>query len=214
LPWNAAQSLPTHLCVASMSRYYKLSSQENARVRETLNGKKKSRKPRQGQAVLTDLVAFKLIHLADLISRGALLVFGKQFGLSNAELRALIALGEEQPLTIGELSRRAHIDKAWVSRSVRNLLERRLVVRQDHPTDSRMGLISLSSEGKAMTKKLAPVAWARQERLLGGLVKADVLRTVDQLIKNADEMLRKPYSASAPMDQTGVVERRRISGSA
>jgi len=143
-------------------------------------------------AALTDLVAFRLVHLADLISRGASLVFEKEFGLSNAELRALIALGEEQPLTIGDLSRRARIDKAWVSRSVKDLLARGLLVRSNHPTDSRMGLLSLTRAGETLVAEIAPIAWARQSRLLQGLEAGDVTRLIDTLNKNAEELLARP----------------------
>ena len=96
---------------------------------------------------LTGLVAFRLIHLADTISRAATLVFEKQFGLNNSELRAMIALRDMQPLTIAQLSRAGRIDKAWVSRSVASLLDRGLVSREAHPTDQRMALIRLTATG-------------------------------------------------------------------
>ncbi|WP_169055409.1 MarR family transcriptional regulator [Rhizobium sp. P44RR-XXIV] len=141
---------------------------------------------------LTDLVAFRLIHLADLISRGAALVFEKEFGISNAELRALAVLCEEQPLTIGELSRRAKIDKAWVSRSVKELIQRGLIARDNHPTDSRMGLLSLTCEGQNLVAQVTPLAWARQGRLLQGLRLDDVDRLLDVLKTNAQELLAHP----------------------
>ena len=84
---------------------------------------------------LTDLVAFKLIHLADTISRAATLVYERQFELNNSELRAMIVLRDLQPLTIAEISRLGHIDKAWVSRSMARLLERGLIAREAHPSD-------------------------------------------------------------------------------
>src|SRR3954467_15186336 len=105
---------------------------------------------------LTELVAFRLIHLADVISRAATAVFEKQFGINNSELRALFVLREEQPLTIAELSRRGRIDKAWVSRSVDSLHKRGLVGRKGHPKDSRMTLISLTTAGVELTRRLAP----------------------------------------------------------
>lgn len=141
---------------------------------------------------LTGLVAFKLIHLADTISRAATLVYEKQFGLNNSELRAMIALRDLQPLTIAELSRVGHIDKAWVSRSVASLLDRGLVSREAHPTDQRMALIRLTPAGLDLTRAFEPVAHARQKRLLVGLSQREAFRVIDMLQKNADQLLKEP----------------------
>lgn len=141
---------------------------------------------------LTELVAFRLIHLADVISRAATAVFEKQFGINNSELRALFVLREEQPLTIAELSRRGRIDKAWVSRSVDSLHKRGLVSRKSHPKDSRMTLISLTTTGVELTRKLAPIAWARQTRLLSGLSQPEAFRVIETLERNANDLLTNP----------------------
>jgi DNA-binding MarR family transcriptional regulator len=141
---------------------------------------------------LTGLVAFKLIHLADTISRAATLVYEKQFGLNNSELRAMIALRDLQPLTIADLSRVGRIDKAWVSRSVANLLERGLVSREAHPTDQRMALVRLTPAGLDLTRAFEPVAHARQKRLLVGLSQREAFRVIDMLQKNADQLLKEP----------------------
>jgi DNA-binding MarR family transcriptional regulator len=147
---------------------------------------------RETPTPLTDLVAFKLIHLADTISRAAMLVYEKKFGLNNSELRAMIVLRDLQPLTIADISRLGHIDKAWVSRSMASLLERGLVVRKAHPTDSRMSLISLTDSGLRLTRAFAPVAQARQKRLLAGLSRREAFRVIDVLQKNAEQLLADP----------------------
>jgi DNA-binding MarR family transcriptional regulator len=141
---------------------------------------------------LTDLIAFRLIHLADVISRAASAAYEKQHGINNSELRALIVLREQQPLSVGELSRRGRIDKAWVSRSLDHLGERGLVARTPHPTDNRMVLISLTPAGVAMIDRLAPIAWERQKRLLSGLPRRDALKVIEILERNADDMLGNP----------------------
>jgi DNA-binding MarR family transcriptional regulator len=141
---------------------------------------------------LTDLIAFRLIHLADTISRAATAVFEKRYGINNSELRALIVLREEQPLTVNELSRRGRIDKAWVSRCINSMRKRGLVSRQAHPTDSRMTLISLTPAGREMIQRLAPIAWERQNRLLSGLSAQEAFRVIEILEKNADALLKAP----------------------
>jgi DNA-binding MarR family transcriptional regulator len=146
----------------------------------------------QDQFPLTGLVAFRLIRLADVISRAATAVYEKRHGINNSELRALIVLREEQPLTVGELSRRGRIDKAWVSRSVSSLQKRGLVSRKSHPTDSRMTQISLTRPGVEMIQRLASIAWERQRRLLKGLSERDAFRVIEVLERNAGDLLNNP----------------------
>lgn len=148
--------------------------------------------PTPAPTPLTGLVAFRLIHLADTISRAAALVYEKQFGLNISELRAMIALRDLQPLTIADLSRVGRIDKAWVSRSVAALLDRGLVSREAHPTDQRMALIRLTPAGLDLTRAFEPVAHARQKRLLAGLSQREAFRVIDMLQKNADQLLKEP----------------------
>jgi DNA-binding MarR family transcriptional regulator len=151
-----------------------------------------TRKSEPKSTPLTGLVAFKLIHLADTISRAATLVYEKKFGLNNSELRAMIVLRDLQPLTVAELSRLGHIDKAWVSRSMAHLLDRGLVAREAHPTDNRMSLIRLTEAGCQMTRAFAPIAHARQKRLLAGLSQREAFRVIDALQKNAERLLSEP----------------------
>ncbi|MDF2118007.1 MarR family transcriptional regulator [Roseiarcaceae bacterium H3SJ34-1] len=141
---------------------------------------------------MTDLVAFRLIHLADVISRAATAVFEARFNLNNSELRALIVLREEQPLTSAELSRRGRIDKAWISRSIDRLEKRRLVNREAHPTDSRMTLISLTTQGVELMTELTPIATQRQKRLLSGLSPNEAFRVIEILERNAQDLLSNP----------------------
>ena len=153
-----------------------------------------SRRPAEpdDQFPLTRLVPLRLVILADVISRAATLVFEKRFDINNSQLRALFVLHEEQPLTVAELSRRARIDKAWVSRSMDSLRKRGLVKRKAHPTDSRMTLISLTGEGIEMTRKLAPIAKERQRRLLIGLSDHEAFRVIETLERNAQDLLINP----------------------
>ena len=147
---------------------------------------------RRHQFPLTDLIAFRLIHLADVIGRAAAAAYERQHGINNSELRALIVLREQQPLSVGELSRRGRIDKAWVSRSLDHLGQLGLVARTPHPTDNRMILISLTPAGVDMIERLAPIAWERQKRLLSGLSQRDAIKVIEILERNADDMLRNP----------------------
>lgn len=152
---------------------------------------RKSRAKANERLLLSDMLPFRMVSIAESLLRAATKFYSKRFGINNSELRALIILLNEQPLTIGELSRRGQIDKAWVSRSVVNLLKRGLVTRKAHPTDSRMLLISLTPAGVKMTKLIYPIARDRHSKLLSGLSQRETLRIVDALEKNAINLLNE-----------------------
>jgi len=141
------------------------------------------------QLPLSGLSQFRILSIADFLLKAASKFYGQRFGINNSELRVLIILREEQPLTIGELSRRGQIDKAWVSRSIASLLERGLVARKAHPTDNRMLLISLTSSGIELTKSIDPIARDRHLQLLSGLSPKETLKIINILEKNAAGLL-------------------------
>ncbi len=141
---------------------------------------------------LTSLLAFRLIRLADRVSRGASLVYETRFGISNVELRVLVVLNEDQPLSVNELARRAYTDKGWISRSVRDLEARGLTKRDGHPSDSRVSLVSLTEQGSALVREIVPVAVERHRRLLADLPPEEVDRVIETLERNAEDLLKSP----------------------
>jgi DNA-binding MarR family transcriptional regulator len=137
-------------------------------------------------------VTVRIVQLAEVISRGAAHVFEKQFGVKNTELRILVQLGGHEPLAVNELSRRTHVDKGWISRSLLGLQRRGLVGRKPHPTDTRASLVYLTPKGEELVASFAPVARARNRRLLEGLNEAEVYRVLDGLMARAEDVLEHP----------------------
>lgn len=138
---------------------------------------------------LNRLLSVRLVRLAELISRSAQLALEERFDVKNTELRILVMLGGYAPMSVNELGRRTHIDKAWISRSLRQLIRRGLVNKAPHPTDTRATLISLTRSGRALLRTLAPVALARQSQFLSGLRKSQVDALVDTLTERAEKLL-------------------------
>jgi homoprotocatechuate degradation regulator HpaR len=68
-------------------------------------------------------------------------------GLTDQQWRILRALAEDDRVELLELSQRCMIQPPSLSRTVPALTERGLVRREDHPTDRRRSLISLTDEG-------------------------------------------------------------------
>jgi DNA-binding MarR family transcriptional regulator len=137
---------------------------------------------------LIRLVSVRIVRLSELIIRIGTLTFKGRFGVKPTDLRILVMLGAYQPISVNEVSRRTHIDKAWISRSLRDLLRRKLITRTAHPSDSRASLLSLTKKGEALLREIAPVAEQYQQQLLQGQRARDVERVLDLLSTRAEEM--------------------------
>lgn len=139
---------------------------------------------------LIRLVSVRIVRLSELILRIGTLAFKDRFGVKPTDLRILVMLGAYQPISVNEVSRRTHIDKAWISRSLRGLLRRKLITKTSHPSDNRASLLSLTRQGKALLREIAPVAEEYQRQLLQGQRVRDVERVLDLLSTRAEEMFQ------------------------
>jgi len=150
-----------------------------------------ARAPDEPSLAMDGFVTVRVVQLAEIIARGASQVFEERFGVKNTELRILVQLSKH-PLAVNELARRTRVDKGWISRSLRGLEQRGLVQRTIHPTDSRATLASLTAEGDQLVRAFAPVAQARNQRLLAGLDEAEVRGLLDALFLRAEDILLNP----------------------
>ena len=139
---------------------------------------------------LIRLVSVRIVRLSELILLIGTRTFKERFGVKPTDLRILVMLGAYQPISVNEVSRRTHIDKAWISRSVRGLMRRKLIARTAHPSDSRASLLSLTRKGEALLREIAPVAQEYQRQLLQGQRTRDVERVLDLLSARAEEMFQ------------------------
>ena len=145
--------------------------------------------------VLESLITYRLTRIADTLVRAASQVYRAQHDITLTELRLLATIGRHQPLAVNEASRMTGIDKAWVSRSLAALVKRKLVVRQRHPSDSRIVLLSLTHIGKTKVQRIVPLAVARNERLLAALSERKrtiVNEILDHLQLQVETLLAQP----------------------
>jgi DNA-binding MarR family transcriptional regulator len=169
----------------------------------------------QGPADLSRLamdgfVTVRLVQLAEIISRGAAQVFEARFGVKNTELRILVQLGGREPLAVNEIARRTHVDKGWISRSLLGLERRGLVARKPHPSDTRASLAFLTPKGEELVASFAPIAMARNRRLLAGLNEAEVYRVLDGLLVRAEDILEHPdHEGPTPLPSAEESRNRR-----
>lgn len=173
----------------------------NRKEAEPLSGRKASKakwaqRPDREPHIetLIQLVSVRVLRVSDLLLRIGKIAFEERFGIKLTELRILVILGAFQSISVNEISRRTHIDKAWISRSLRGLLRRKLIRKTAHPEDSRASSLTLTKKGEALLREIAPVAEEYQRQLLQGQRRGDVERVLDFLADRAEEI----YQREAP----------------
>lgn len=114
----------------------------------------------------------------------------ERWNLRNTDLRLLNVLDGEPALSVNEIGRRALVDQAWVSRSLRTLETLKLVERRSDPKDSRLTLISLTRRGRETVNEFRPYAAWSEKVLLDGVDEAKLKALLDQVEANTESMIR------------------------
>jgi len=78
----------------------------------------------------------------------------ERFQLPDAELRCLGLFGEERYLTAKSIAHKMNVVKSRVSKIIDGLMKKKLIQRISDPEDSRVKLLSLTSEGQ---KKISEI---------------------------------------------------------
>lgn len=138
---------------------------------------------------LTDHIADRVCRLGDAMIRLSARSIKQTWGLRPTDLRLLNILDGEPPLAVREISRRAHVDQAWVSRSLRDLESRDLVQRQNDPSDSRLTLISLTAHGRKTLDEVRPYALKSEQLLLDGIDEKKLKTLLDKVEANTEKIL-------------------------
>jgi len=138
---------------------------------------------------LNDHIAVRVVRISEALTRLATRSIEGRWDLRNTDLRLLNILDGEDAIAVSEMSRRAHVDKAWVSRSLRELEKRGLVQRQADSCDSRLSLVSLTVRGRDVLEEVRPHALRSEFRLLEGIDARRLKKLLDRLEENATAML-------------------------
>lgn len=134
----------------------------------------------------------------------------RDFNTSLARFDVLAQLDRfEHGLTMTELSRRLLVSNGAVTGLVEKLVAEGLVVREDHSTDRRTVIVQLTTEGRALFRKMA----LRHEEwvisLLGDLsqeARVELLQNLTLLKRRLDDVAGKPGQIKASKDDMLVDE--------
>lgn len=145
-------------------------------------------------APITGMLSSRLIVLANLLRRGALLRYKRVTGLSSVEFGLVAVMGRNPPMSVARLASAVGMDKGQISRALSELVRRKLVAKTVNARDSREVLVALTKSGLAAHDRIVEGAAERQKHLLDGLDAArleSLLDDVDRLTEKAAAMLEE-----------------------
>jgi DNA-binding MarR family transcriptional regulator len=143
-------------------------------------------------APITAMLSSRLMVLANLLKRGAIIRYKRLVGLSSVEFGLVASLGRRPPMSVARLADAVGMDKGQISRALAGLVSRKLVARSGNPRDNREVLVCLTRAGLAAHDTIVAGAQERMERLLDGLSEREVLMLldhIDRLTAKAEAML-------------------------
>ena len=138
---------------------------------------------------LEDNVGVRILRLAEVFARLARIGVEQPWGLRQTDLRILNILDGVDSVAVSEIARRTHVDKAWISRSVRQLLDKGLAACSVDPTDSRVTLVALTTPGRALLDEIRPSVQWHERAVLNGIDEEAIKRDLATLLANAEAML-------------------------
>jgi DNA-binding MarR family transcriptional regulator len=143
-------------------------------------------------APITAMISSRLMVLANLLKRGAILRYKRLAGLSSVEFGLVASLGRRRPMSVVRLAEAVGMDKGQISRALAGLVSRKLVSRAVNPLDNREVLVCLTRTGLIAHETIVAGALERNQRLLEQLGKDEVallLGHIDRLTDTAARML-------------------------
>lgn len=126
-----------------------------------------------GRNSLLDLehfLPYRLSLLTNTVSSGIARSYREPFGISVQEWRILVVLARYPGLTAKEVAERTAMDKVAVSRAVKNLVGKELLLRKTDPEDRRRIHLHITPDrGLEIVNRVVPLARKYENDLLDAL---------------------------------------------
>lgn len=136
-----------------------------------------------GTLSLQQFLPYRLSVLSNRISDSLANKYRKRFGINVHEWRILSALGEEKKLSAVAITNRIAMDKVTVSRAVKKLIEKGLILKDLDSKDQRSYELALSADGIKIYQQLVPIALAHEQEVIANLSTKDKENLLELLLK-------------------------------
>lgn len=134
---------------------------------------------------------YRLAVVSEAVSRSLAAVYAERFNLTRDEWRVLAALAVRDDIKGTELGALTTLDKMQLSRALTRMERDGLIERTPDPSDRRNLIVRLKPAGRALYRKIVPMAQAREAFLLESLdpQERETLSTaLDKLLDRARQL--------------------------
>jgi DNA-binding MarR family transcriptional regulator len=143
---------------------------------------KTARNPQSGDALaLEQFLPYRLSVLANTISMHFATTYQQRFSLTIPEWRVMAVLAQYPEISAVDVAERTAMDKVAVSRAVQALLRKGHVQRDIDAGDRRRSMLELSASGRAVYRRVVPLARHIERDLLTALKPAQ-RKLLDELL--------------------------------
>jgi MarR family transcriptional regulator, organic hydroperoxide resistance regulator len=111
-----------------------------------------------------------------------------KYGITATQLNALKLLQSVGDLSLTDLSKRMSATNSAITGLVDRMVEANLVAREQSVEDRRVWRIKLTSEGRAMAKKIDVAPWEILQHALKALPAPEIDQLMKTLVKIADHI--------------------------
>lgn len=132
---------------------------------------------------LEHFVPYRLSVLANTVSAALAGAYARRFGLTIPQWRVIAVLARVPGLSAADVAERTAMDKVAVSRAVLGLTRAGRVSRKLAASDRRRSVLSLTARGRAVYRRIVPLALAYERRLLAELSPVEQMQFVTLLAR-------------------------------
>lgn len=118
----------------------------------------KTEMPTADSFVLESFLPYKASIFASIVSEQFARQYSEQFGITVHEWRVIAHLAHDDTLSVKDISDRADMDKAAVTRAVFRLESKKLVVKKPGKNDRRLVELRLTQAGRRVYENITPLA--------------------------------------------------------
>lgn len=126
--------------------------------------------------------------ISNKLSRGASQHYLALFGVGIEVWRLLVELAEKGSITALDAAKALGMDKGSVSRALRSMQDEGLIVIRLDDADGRLRLARLTRKGRALHRRIEPLALHREQVFLSALTGAEQLQFLDMLRRLHDHL--------------------------
>jgi DNA-binding MarR family transcriptional regulator len=150
-------------------------------------------------ATVDDLLNYRLSCL--LASSGAMVtrLCEGRYGITRREWRLIALLAAHGAMSPSELSERAHLERARISRHITELVAKKLLARVPLPEDKRRARVELTERGRAPYDELFPQSVRFNNQVLQALSPAE-LAAFDTALRRLSEVAQR-LNSSQPVPE-------------